>query len=187
MADVVSFRKEEPAGLLRVERNAPVLRITLSNPPANALSIAVMEALGDALDAAAADDAIRIVVLASTGKVFSAGHDLKEMTARREDADGGRAFFEKTMRMAADIMLKYNAELNRDHQIAQIRAMKVLACAGPTLEGKFGETELADYETAQEILLGAGLIDAPVDLSKAFTNSFVDAAPDDLRKIACEG
>ena len=88
---------------------------------------------------------------------------------------------------AADIMLKYNAELNRDHQIAQIRAMKVLACAGPTLEGKFGETELADYETAQEILLGAGLIDAPVDLSKAFTNSFVDAAPDDLRKIACEG
>ena len=109
MADVVSFRKEEPAGLLRVERNAPILRITLSNPPANALSIAVMEALGDALDAVAADDAIRIVVLASTGKVFSAGHDLKEMTARRDDADGGRAFFEKTMRMAADIMLKIAA------------------------------------------------------------------------------
>lgn len=109
MADVVSFRKEEPAGLLRVERNALILRITFSNPPANALSIAVMEALGDALDAAAADDAIRIVVLASTGKVFSAGHDLKEMTAHRDDADGGRAFFEKTMRMAADIMLKIAA------------------------------------------------------------------------------
>ena len=109
MADVVTFRKEEAAGLVRVERAEPILRITLDNPPANALSIATMEALGAALDAAAADDAIRVVVLASTGKVFSAGHDLKEMTARRADDDGGRAFFEKTMRMAADIMLKIAA------------------------------------------------------------------------------
>ncbi|MCJ8147944.1 enoyl-CoA hydratase [Shinella sedimenti] len=109
MADVVEFRKEEQAGLVRIERQAPVLRITLNNPPANALSIATMQALAEALDAAAADDAIRVVVLASTGKVFSAGHDLKEMTAHRADADGGRAFFEKTMRMAADIMLKIAA------------------------------------------------------------------------------
>ena len=109
MADVVSFRKEDPAGPVRVERQGPVVRLTLCNPPANALSIAVMEALGDALDAVASDEDVRVVVLASTGKVFSAGHDLKEMTARREDADGGRAFFEKTMRMAADIMLKIAA------------------------------------------------------------------------------
>jgi enoyl-CoA hydratase/carnithine racemase len=109
MADVVSFRKEEPAGLVRIERQGPVVRITLNNPPANALSIAVMEALGDALDVVAGDEATRVVVLASTGKVFSAGHDLKEMTAHRTDEDGGRAFFEKTMRMAADIMLKIAA------------------------------------------------------------------------------
>ena len=109
MAEVVEFRKEEPAGLVRIERHEPILRITLNNPPANALSIAMMEALGAALDAVAGDDAIRIVVLSSTGKVFSAGHDLKEMTAHREDADGGRAFFEKTMRIAADIMLKIAA------------------------------------------------------------------------------
>jgi enoyl-CoA hydratase/carnithine racemase len=109
MADVVEFRKEEPAGLVRIERQAAVLRITLNNPPANALSIATMRALAEALDAVAADDAIRVVVLASTGKVFSAGHDLKEMTMHRADDDGGRAFFEKTMRMAADIMLKIAA------------------------------------------------------------------------------
>ena len=106
MADVVSFRKEDPAGPVRVERQGPVVRLTLCNPPANALSIAVMEALGDALDAVASDEDVRVVVLASTGKVFSAGHDLKEMTARRADEDGGRAFFEKTMRLCADLMLK---------------------------------------------------------------------------------
>ena len=109
MADVVSFRKEEQAGLVRIERAEPILRITLNNSPANALSVAVLEALGAALDAVAADEAIRIVVIASTGNVFSAGHDLKELTAHRADADGGRAFFEKTVRMAADIMLKIAA------------------------------------------------------------------------------
>jgi enoyl-CoA hydratase/carnithine racemase len=109
MADVVSFRKEEPGGMVRVERYEPIVRITLNNPPANALSVAAMEALGDALDAAAADEAIRVVVLASTGKVFSAGHDLKELTEHRADEDGGRAFFERTMRMAAQIMLKIAA------------------------------------------------------------------------------
>ena len=106
MADVVSFRKEDQAGLVRTERDGAVLRLTLNNPPANVLSVALMEALGAALDAAAADETLRVVVLASTGNLFSAGHDLKEMTAHRADADGGRAFFEKTVRMAADLMLK---------------------------------------------------------------------------------
>ncbi|MFC3071851.1 enoyl-CoA hydratase [Shinella pollutisoli] len=106
MADVVSFRKEERTGLVRAERSGPVLRLTLDNPPANVLSIALMEALGAALDAAAEDGTVRVVVVASTGNLFSAGHDLKEMTAHRADPDGGRAFFEKTMRMAADLMLK---------------------------------------------------------------------------------
>ncbi|SOC39565.1 enoyl-CoA hydratase/carnithine racemase [Rhizobium subbaraonis] len=106
MADVVQLRKSEGNGLLSEERHDAVLRLTLANPPANALSIALMEALSAALDKAAADDGIRVVVLAATGSLFSAGHDLKEMTAHRADADGGRSFFEKTMRMCADLMLK---------------------------------------------------------------------------------
>ncbi|MBD9371832.1 enoyl-CoA hydratase [Rhizobium sp. ARZ01] len=106
MADVVHLRKEDAGGLVLKEQAGAVLRLTLNNPPANALSIALMEALSAALDAAAADDTVRVVVLAATGNLFSAGHDLKEMTARRSDPDGGRAFFEKTMRMCADLMLK---------------------------------------------------------------------------------
>lgn len=106
MADVVHLRKEDAAGLVLKERADAVLRLTLRNPPANVLSIALMEALASALDEAAADSSVHVVVLASTGNLFSAGHDLKEMTAHRSDADGGRAFFEKTMRMCADLMLK---------------------------------------------------------------------------------
>lgn len=106
MADVVSFRKEEPNGLLLRELNGPVLRLTLNNPPANVLSIGMMEALHTALDAIAHSGGIRVVILSASGKLFSAGHDLKEMTAHRADADGGRAFFETTIRLAAELMMK---------------------------------------------------------------------------------
>lgn len=105
MAEIVSLRKVEE-GLLLSAQEGGVLRLTLNNPPANALSIALMEALMAALDQAEAEKSVRVVVIAAAGKLFSAGHDLKEMTARRADEDGGRAFFEKTMRLCADLMLK---------------------------------------------------------------------------------
>ena len=78
--------------------------MTLANPPANALSLALMAALQAEIDRARDDPAIRVVVIAANGKVFSAGHDLKEMTAHRSDADRGRAFFEKTMAACATLM-----------------------------------------------------------------------------------
>jgi enoyl-CoA hydratase/carnithine racemase len=52
-----------------------------------------MAALQEALDAAAADKSVRAIVIAADGPAFSSGHDLKEMTAHRADADKGRAAF----------------------------------------------------------------------------------------------
>lgn len=106
MADIVSLHPEEPRGFLLKERTDAILRLTLNNPPTNALSIAVMEALIAELDAVAEMPDIRVVILAATGQVFSAGHDLKEITAHRGDDDQGRAFFEKTVRLATELMLK---------------------------------------------------------------------------------
>ncbi|MBA3039610.1 MAG: enoyl-CoA hydratase [Alphaproteobacteria bacterium] len=108
MAEVVSFKKDggdSGAGPVLSSRDKGVLRLSLNNPPANALSIALMEALMAELTAAAEDPEVRVVVLSAAGKLFSAGHDLKEMTAHRADADRGRGFFEKTMRLCADLML----------------------------------------------------------------------------------
>lgn len=90
--------------LLLKDFDGGVLRLTLNNPPANALSIAMMETLKEALEAAGRDAAVRVVVIAAAGKLFSAGHDLKELTLHRADDDRGRAFFEKTMRLCADMM-----------------------------------------------------------------------------------
>ena len=97
MAQIVAIRGErDSAAPVKAEHAGGVLRLTLANPPANALSLAVIAALQEAFDAAAADRDVRVVVLAASGKLFSGGHDLKEMTAHRGDADGGRAFFERT-------------------------------------------------------------------------------------------
>jgi enoyl-CoA hydratase/carnithine racemase len=89
---------------VRADRKASVLRLTLDNPPANALSVAVIEALQAELDEARDDKAIRVIVIAAAGKLFSAGHDLKEMTSHRSDADAGRGYFEEVFAICSRLM-----------------------------------------------------------------------------------
>jgi len=81
-----------------------VLRVTLNNPPANVLSIDVIAALHAAIDSTRGDPSVRVVIIAATGKLFSAGHDLKEMTSHRADADRGKAFFEQTFGFCSLLM-----------------------------------------------------------------------------------
>jgi enoyl-CoA hydratase/carnithine racemase len=72
--------------------------------PRNSLSEALINALAEAWRDIAADKAVRSVVLAANGPAFCSGHDLKELTARRTDADGGRAYFRHIMRTSAAMM-----------------------------------------------------------------------------------
>jgi len=81
-----------------------VLRVTLNNPPANVLSIDVIAALHAAIDSTRDDPSVRVVIIAATGKLFSAGHDLKEMTSHRADPDRGKAFFEQTFGFCSLLM-----------------------------------------------------------------------------------
>ncbi|MFA5950663.1 MAG: enoyl-CoA hydratase [Hyphomicrobium sp.] len=82
-----------------------VALLTLNRPASrNSLSRAMMAALDGALLAIADDRDLSAVVLTGAGPVFSAGHDLKELTAHRADADGGRAFYAETMQACARLM-----------------------------------------------------------------------------------
>ena len=87
MAEILAIKPAAVDGPVAARLDKGVLRLTLANPPANALSLSVMAALTAELDRARADKAVRVIVLSAAGKVFCAGHDLKEMTARRADAD----------------------------------------------------------------------------------------------------
>ena len=90
--------------LLR-ENSGPVAVLTLNRPAArNSLSEALLAQLGDVLGNIAKDGKVRAVVLAANGPAFCAGHDLKELTGRRTDPDGGRAYFQQIMNICSAMM-----------------------------------------------------------------------------------
>jgi enoyl-CoA hydratase/carnithine racemase len=92
------------AALLRHD-DGPIAVLTLNRPAArNSLSEQLLVMLGDAFTAIAANKEIRAVVLAANGPAFCAGHDLKELTSRRTDADGGRAYFRHIMTTCSAMM-----------------------------------------------------------------------------------
>ena len=79
--------------------------LTLNRPAArNSLSEALLAALTENLADIATDKRVRVVVLAANGPAFSAGHDMKEMTARRSDPDRGRAYFRQLMDACSTMM-----------------------------------------------------------------------------------
>ncbi|MFD3036690.1 enoyl-CoA hydratase [Mycolicibacterium senegalense] len=68
--------------LLQDRDDRGVVTLTLNRPQAfNALSEAMLTALGEAVEALAGDETVRAVVLGASGKAFCTGHDLKEMRA----------------------------------------------------------------------------------------------------------
>src|SRR3984885_1412843 len=94
-----------PELILLREDVGPIAVLTLNRPQArNSLSEGLLEALGDALTAIAHERAVRAVVLAANGPAFCAGHDLKELNARRSDADRGRAYFKHIMTLCSAVM-----------------------------------------------------------------------------------
>ena len=82
-----------------------VYRIVMQRPDRmNSLSSEMMAALSAELDEAAQNPAVRVILLGAEGKVFCAGHDLKELTAARAEADGGKATYERIMGQCSELI-----------------------------------------------------------------------------------
>jgi enoyl-CoA hydratase/carnithine racemase len=103
-AHPASHIAETTPPLLREDVGA-VAVLTLNRPDKrNSLSEAMLAALTAQLAALKDDATIRAIVLTAKGPVFCAGHDLKELTARRTDVDRGRAYFADIMGRCATMM-----------------------------------------------------------------------------------
>jgi enoyl-CoA hydratase/carnithine racemase len=90
--------------LLR-ERVGSITVLTLNRPAArNSLSEGLIAELHAALKEIHDDNSVRAAVIAANGPAFSAGHDMKELTARRSDADRGRAYFAQIMNACSAMM-----------------------------------------------------------------------------------
>src|SRR5688572_5117950 len=83
--DPYASPRGEGTRFIRFETRDGVARITLARPPANVLSIEMMEEIGAALDALEYQKEVKLVVIAGEGKYFSAGFELT-------DHQGDRAY-----------------------------------------------------------------------------------------------
>jgi len=93
------------APVLRRETDGAVASLILNRPAVrNSLSEELLIELIDALKSVGSDASVRAVIIAAEGPAFCSGHDLRELTARRADPDGGRAFFTRTMDLCSIVM-----------------------------------------------------------------------------------
>jgi enoyl-CoA hydratase len=120
---------------LLVERGDAHATLTLNRPDKrNALSVALRDAISDALDALAVDEAIKCVVITGAGTVFSAGFDLSEFTRAAEDDAFGRELW---------------ASSDRYHDtVLRFPLPTIAAINGPALAGGFDLAILCDLRIA---------------------------------------
>ena len=81
--------------------------LTLNAPKSiNALSEDMLKAVSVQLDQIGQDRSVKAVILRSAGDHFCAGHNLKEMSERRTDADGGFQYFQDLFATCSAMMLR---------------------------------------------------------------------------------
>ena len=80
-----STTRRANVGAMDAHGDVAVLR--LDNPPVNGLSHAVRTAIVAGVDAANADPAVRAIVIAGAGKLFSAGADVREFGTPKATAE----------------------------------------------------------------------------------------------------
>jgi enoyl-CoA hydratase/carnithine racemase len=106
---------------------AGVLTLTMNRPAQfNALSAEMIAALQAEFERAAADPAVRVVVLAGAGKAFCAGHDLREMRATPQ-LDFYRELFAACSRMMMAIQRMPQPVIARVHGIATAAGCQLVA------------------------------------------------------------
>lgn len=116
--------------LLREDRGA-VTHLTLNAPGSlNALSDAMLARLIETFGDLMTSDTQRVVVIKGVGKAFCAGHDLKELKAKREGGSGAadlRDLFDRCARMMQMIPRLPQPVIAQTHGIATAAGCQLVA------------------------------------------------------------
>ena len=91
--------------ILKVEKNTDsIVRLILNDEKSgNSLSDEMISLMSSRLEEISNNEDIKVVVIASTGKIFCAGHNLKEMTEARQNNDEGKSYFTNLFQSCSDI------------------------------------------------------------------------------------
>ena len=115
--------------LLRSD-DAGVTTLTLDRPQSrNSLSLGMLRAMAEALAGIAADEAVRVVIIAGSGPAFCAGHDLKELRASGYDPDYIDALFAACAEVMLAIVRLPKPVIARVHGIATAAGAQLVASA----------------------------------------------------------
>ena len=91
--------------LIKEKSDKGILRLIMNNlDQKNALSENMMSILMDEIKGASSDQSIKVIVIAAKGNVFCSGHNLKEITAARENDDSGEAYFKNLFDSCSELM-----------------------------------------------------------------------------------
>jgi enoyl-CoA hydratase/carnithine racemase len=98
------IQSRNSSSLLTVTESDGVRNITMvDNKTRNCMSMAMMENLIEAIKKNEDDKSLRVIVLSSTGPVFSAGHNLKEL-APEKGYESQKKVFDKCHEMITSII-----------------------------------------------------------------------------------
>jgi len=115
-------------------REGTIASITMNRPERrNALSLAMMTELIDALRTLAAQPQTRVIVLAGNGPAFSAGHDLREMTGR--DLGSYRRIFDVCTQLMATVQDVPQPVIARVHGVATAAGCQLAATCDLVIAG----------------------------------------------------
>ena len=82
-----------------------ILRVTLDDEGnKNALSEVMMSELIEAISEANNNKEVKVIIIAATGNVFCSGHNLKEITAARNNNDDGASYFKNLFELCSSLM-----------------------------------------------------------------------------------
>ena len=119
-----NYLSESP--VLQEQENG-VVTLTLNRPKQyNALSEAMLDTLQGHLEAIAENEALRLVILQGAGKVFCAGHDLKEMIVTRKETYY-QTLFKKCSKMMMTLNQMPQPVIARIHGIATAAGCQLVA------------------------------------------------------------
>lgn len=111
-----------------LEKNGPLAWLTLNRPEKrNALSVELMTAMLEKLNLVAEDPDITVLIIRGAGKVFSAGHDLTEMTGSDKDIHDFRQVFGTCNKMMLRLQELPQPVIAQVHGIATAAGCQLVA------------------------------------------------------------
>ncbi|MGA0796800.1 MAG: enoyl-CoA hydratase [Quisquiliibacterium sp.] len=167
------------APLVLAGQTGSVVTLTLNRPAQfNALSEGMLDALDEALSVIAADDSVRVVVLAAAGKAFCAGHDLREMRAS-PSLEYYQTLFARCAKMMMTIQRMPQPVIARVHGIAtaagcQLVGMCDLALASEDAKFAVSGVNLGLFCATPSVALSRNL-SRKAAFEMLVTGEFIDA------------